>query len=117
MMEEPYLPERIVKMLIGSEYAQLVGRTTSARLNHIVDIASLHTRDELFRQRGLGRVTVREIEKWLEFHGRRLRRPNESLDSVICRFEFRKRRSKRARNSYVEVADSGGHKGAETASH
>jgi hypothetical protein len=93
-MEEPHLPERIAKMLVSSDYGRLVGRTVSTRLNYLVDIASLHTRDELVRQRGLGRVTVRQIETWLAFHGRRLRRANESIDSVICSLEFRKRRSR-----------------------
>jgi hypothetical protein len=81
-------------MLVRSRYAALVGRTMPARLDYIVEIASLHTRDELFRQRGLGRLTIRRIEKWLEFHGRRLRHADESLDSVICHFEFRKGRAK-----------------------
>jgi hypothetical protein len=65
-----------------------------ARLDYVVEIASLHTRDELFRQRGLGRLTIRRIERWLAFHGRCLRHADESLDSVICHFEFRKGRGK-----------------------
>lgn len=93
---EPDLPERIIEMLVRSRYAALVGRTMPARLDYIVEIASLHTRDELFRQRGLGRLTIRRIEKWLAFHGRRLRHADESLDSVICHFEFRKGRAKPA---------------------
>jgi hypothetical protein len=88
------LPERLIEMLVRSRYAALVGRTMSERLDYIAEIASLHTRDELFRERGLGRLTIRRIEKWLEFHGRRLRHADESLDSVICHFEFRKGRAK-----------------------
>jgi hypothetical protein len=97
-MDEPDLPERVTQMLVRCPYAQLVGRTMATRLEHIVDIVSLHTRDELSRQRGLGRATVRKIEKWLEFHGRRLRGSNESIDSVICGFEFRKRHNRRPRS-------------------
>lgn len=87
---EPDLPERIIEMFVRSRYAAFVGRTIPARLDYIAEIASLHTRDELFRQRGLGRLTIRRIEKWLESHKRRLRRADESLDSVICHFKFRK---------------------------
>ncbi|MCA1453636.1 hypothetical protein I6F35_10485 [Bradyrhizobium sp. BRP22] len=87
---EPDLPERVVEILVRSKYAGFVSRTMSARLDYIVEIASLHTRDDLLRQRGLGRLTARRIERWLELHGTRLRRVDESLDSVICRFEFRR---------------------------
>jgi hypothetical protein len=97
-MEEPELPERIVTLLVSSDYARLVGRTKSTRRDYLVDIASLHTKDELLQQPRLGRTTVRQIERWLEFHGRRFRRPNESLDTVICGFEFRKRRARRPKS-------------------
>ncbi|WP_315739522.1 MULTISPECIES: hypothetical protein [unclassified Bradyrhizobium] len=96
-MGEPHLPERVVTLLVSSEYARLVGRTMSERLEYIVDIASLHTRDELVRRLGLGRVVVRQVEKWLAFHGRRLRHPNESIDIAMCGLEFRKRRIRRSR--------------------
>lgn len=100
-MEEPVLPERVVTILMSSEYARLVGRSRSTQLGYIVDIASLHTRDELVLKPGLGRGTVRQIEQWLSFHGRRLRRSNESIESVICSFEFRKR-SRRSSNAAVK---------------
>ncbi|MGJ4889083.1 hypothetical protein [Bradyrhizobium sp. HKCCYLR20261] len=96
-MAEPHLPERVVTVLVTSDYARLVGRTMSERLDYIVDIASLHTRDELLRRLDLGRVLARQVEKWLGFHGRRLRRPNETIDSAMCSLEFRKRRIRRSR--------------------
>jgi hypothetical protein len=98
-MEEPVLPERILNLLLASDYARLVGRSTAAQLGYIVDIASLHTREELVRKPGLGRGTVRQIEDWLSFHGRRLRRPNQTIESVICGLEFRKRSRRASRAS------------------
>ena len=96
-MAGPELPDKVVALLVSSDYARLVGRDMSERLDYIVDIASLHTRDELLRRLDLGGVLVRQVEKWLGFHGRRLRRPNESIDVVMCGLEFRKRRLRRAR--------------------
>lgn len=96
-MAEPHLPERVVNLLISSDYARLVGRTLSERFDYIVDIASLHTRDELLRRLELDRILVRQVEKWLGFHGRRLRRPTESIDIAMCGLEFRKRRIRRSR--------------------
>ncbi|MGC2778920.1 MAG: hypothetical protein WA418_25145 [Bradyrhizobium sp.] len=96
-MGEPHLPDKVVAILVSSDYARLVGRTMSERLDYIVDIASLHTQDELLRRLDLGRVLVRQVEKWLGVHGRRLRRPNESIDVVMCGLEFRKRRIRRSR--------------------
>ncbi|GLH79084.1 hypothetical protein SSBR45G_39930 [Bradyrhizobium sp. SSBR45G] len=96
-MAEPHLPERVVTLLISSDYARLVGSTMSERFDYIVDIASLHTRDELLRRHQLDRVLVRQVEKWLAFHGRRLRRPAESIDIAMCSLEFRKRRIRRSR--------------------
>jgi len=96
-MAGPELPDKVVALLVSSDYARLVGRDTSERLDYIVDIASLHTRDELLRRLDLGGVLIRQVEKWLGFHGRRLRRPNESIDVVMCGLEFRKRRIRRSR--------------------
>jgi hypothetical protein len=64
---EPELPERLIEMFVRSSYAALVGRTISARLDYIVEIAWLHTRDELFRQRGLGRLTIRRMKNGWRF--------------------------------------------------
>jgi hypothetical protein len=33
---------------------------------------------------------MNRVEKWMKFHGRRLRGNEESLDSVICRFGVRR---------------------------
>nr|WP_244423016.1 hypothetical protein [Bradyrhizobium sp. ORS 278] len=96
-MAEPHLPERIVTLLISSDYARLVGRTLSEQLDYLVDIASLHTRDELLRRLGRDRLLLRQVDKWLGSHGRRLRRPAESIDSTMCGLEFRKRRIRRSR--------------------
>ncbi|WP_306577705.1 hypothetical protein [Bradyrhizobium sp. SRS-191] len=96
-MAEPHLPERVVTLLIASDYARLVGRTMTEQLDYIVDIASLHTRDELLRRLGHDRNLMRQVEKWLGFHDRRLRRPAESIDVAMCGLEFRKRRIRRSR--------------------
>lgn len=87
---DSYLPERIATILLRSQHANLVSNQLSTRINYLLEIASLHTRTELLGQAGLGRHGVLRIEKWLTFHGRRLRRNEESLDSVICGFGFRR---------------------------
>jgi hypothetical protein len=103
---EPGLPGRLIEVLVCSRYAELVGRALSTRLDYILEIASLHTRDEL-QQQGLGRSALLRIEKWMEFHGRRFRHTDESLDSVICRFEFRKAPAKaKIRHPRVRTVNS-----------
>ena len=87
---DSYLPERIATILLRSQHANLVSNQLSTRINYLLEIASLHTRTELLGQAGLGRHGVQRIEKWLAFHGRHLRRNEESLDSVICGFGFRR---------------------------
>jgi hypothetical protein len=84
-----YLPERIVTMLLRSQHAGLVSKELSTRINYLLEIASLHTRSELLEQPGLGRLSLHRIERWMKFHGHRLRHNEESLDSVICRFGVR----------------------------
>ena len=86
---DSYLPERIATILVRSQHAGLVSKEPSTRIDYLLEIASLHTRNELLGQPGLGRLSVQRVEKWMTFHGRRLRRNEESLDSVICRFGFR----------------------------
>ncbi|WP_156795864.1 hypothetical protein [Bradyrhizobium icense] len=86
---DSYLPERIATILVRSQHAGLVSKELSTRINYLLEIASLHTRDELLGQPGLGRLSLQRIEKWMKFHGYRLRRNEESVDSVICRFGFR----------------------------
>jgi hypothetical protein len=87
---DSFLPERIATILLRSQHANLVSNQLSTRIKYLLEIASLHTRTELLGQAGLGRHGVQRIEKWLVFHGRRLRRTGESLDSVICGFGFRR---------------------------
>lgn len=85
-----HLPERLAAILVRSQHAGLVGKEPSTRINYLLEIASLHTRSELLDQPGLGRLSVNRVEKWMTFHGRRLRGNEESLDSVICRFGVRR---------------------------
>lgn len=85
-----HLPERIAGILVHSPLAALVGREPLTRMHYLLEIASLHTRAELLAQPGLGRSGVRRIENWMAFHGHRVRDVSESLDSVICRFAFRR---------------------------
>lgn len=84
------LPERIAGILVHSPLAALVGREPVTRMHYLLEIASLHTKTELLAQPGLGRSGMRRIENWMAFHGHRMRDVNESLDSVICRFAFRR---------------------------
>jgi hypothetical protein len=86
---DSYLPERIATILVRSRHAELVSKELSTRINYLLEIASLHTRSELLGQPGLARLSVQRVEKWMKFHGRRLRHNDESLDRVICRFGFR----------------------------
>jgi hypothetical protein len=91
-VEQPmdsYLPERIATILVSSQHAGLISKEPATRIDYLLEIASLHTRNELLSQPGLGRLGVQRTEKWMKLHGRRLRRYEESLDSVICRFRFR----------------------------
>ncbi|MBR0815888.1 MULTISPECIES: hypothetical protein [Bradyrhizobium] len=85
-----HLPERIAVILVHSPLAALIGREPLTRMNYLLEIASLHTKAELLAQPGLGRPGVRRIERWMDFHGRRVRDVSESLDSVICNFTFRR---------------------------
>lgn len=85
-----HLPERLAAILVRSQHAALVGKELSTRINYLLEIASLHTRSELLDQPGLGRSSMNRVEKWMKFHGRRLRSNQESLDSVICRFAVRR---------------------------
>ena len=82
------LPPRVVDRLINGPYAKLVAGTAAERALLLPEIASLHTRKEFAAMRGVGRITLRKIENWLEHHGRRLRQPNESLDTAICSLSF-----------------------------
>lgn len=86
--EIPSLPDRIVRSIASAPYAHLVVREEGDRLQVLPEIASLHTRRELLTLDGVGPAAVRTLEAWLAHHGRRLRNPTESLDTVICNFSF-----------------------------
>ena len=83
------LPPRVANLLIIGPHANLVAGTVAERALLLPEIASLHTRREMSAIRGLGRATLRKIEDWLKQHGRRFRRPDESLDTAICSLSFR----------------------------
>lgn len=91
----PALPDRIVRSIAGAPYAHLVVREEADRLQVLPEIASLHTRRELLTLEGVGPAAVRTLEVWLAHHGRRLRNPSESLDTVICNFSFHVNQARR----------------------
>ena len=93
----PSLPERIARSIVGAPYAHLVVRAEADRLRVLPEIASLHTRRELLTLEGVGPAAVRRLEAWLAYHGRRLRNPSESLDTVICNFSFHANQARRRR--------------------
>jgi hypothetical protein len=83
------LPPFVVDQIIASDYAKLVARKKSVRKALLAQIVSLHTRRDLGAIIGLGPVSIRKIEVWLAQLDTRLRYPNESIDTVICRFKPR----------------------------
>jgi hypothetical protein len=85
------LPDRIVQLMTNARYASFVVRSDSDRTAFLPEIISLHTRRELLDISGLGRASIARIQTWLSQRGRRLRKPNESIDSVICHFGVRRR--------------------------
>jgi len=85
------LPDRIVRLMTNARYASFVVRRDSDRPFFLPEIISLHTRRELAEIGGVGRASIVKIKAWLAQHGRRLRRPDESIDSVICHFGVRRR--------------------------
>jgi hypothetical protein len=85
------LPDRIVQLMTNTPYASFVVRCDSDRTVFLPEIISLHTRRELSEMSGLGRASIARIQAWLAQHGRRLRRPGESIDSVICHFGVRRK--------------------------
>jgi len=91
----PVLPDRIARSIANAPHAGLVVRAEADRLLALPEIASLHTREELLDIDGLGPAAIRRLEAWLAHHGRRLRNPAESLDTVICNFSFHVNQSAR----------------------
>jgi hypothetical protein len=87
------LPDRIVRLMTNARYASFVVRHDSDRPFFLPEIISLHTRRELAEIGGLGRASIAKIKAWLAHHGRRLRRPDESIDAVICHFGVRRKDS------------------------
>jgi hypothetical protein len=85
------LPDRIVQLMTNARYASLVVRGDSDRTVFLPEIISLHTRRELSEISGIGRASIARIKTWLAQQGRRLRRPGESIDSVICHFGIRRK--------------------------
>lgn len=85
------LPDRIVQLMTNARYASFVVRGDSDRTAFLPEIISLHTRRELTEIGGVGRASIARIQAWLAQQGRRLRRPGESIDSVICHFGVRRR--------------------------
>src|SRR3954464_1866606 len=85
------LPDRIVQLMTDARYASFVVRGNADRTAFMPEIISLHTRRELLEISGLGRSSIARIQTWLAQQGRRLRKPNESIDSVICQFGVRRR--------------------------
>jgi hypothetical protein len=85
------LPDRIIQLMTNAPYASFVVRCASDRTVFLPEIISLHTRRELSEMSGLGRASIARIQTWLAQHGRRLRRPDESIDTVICHFSVRRK--------------------------
>ena len=85
------LPDRIVQLMTNARYASFVVRGDSDRTVFLPEIISLHTRRELSEIDGIGRASIARIQTWLAQQGRRLRRPGESIDSVICHFGVRRK--------------------------
>ena len=77
--------------MTNARYASFVVRRDSDRMFFLPEIISLHTRRELAEIGGLGRASIAKIKAWLAQHGRRLRRPDESIDAVICHFGVRRK--------------------------
>ena len=85
------LPDRIVQLMTNARYASFVVRGDSDRTAFLPEIISLHTRRELSEISGIGRASIARMQTWLAQQGRRLRRPGESIDSVICHFGVRRK--------------------------
>lgn len=83
------LPLFVVDQILASDYAKLVARKRSVRRALLPQIVSLHTKRDLGAIKGLGPVSIRKIEVWLARLDTRLRNPNESIDTAICRFRPR----------------------------
>jgi hypothetical protein len=90
----PALPDHIARSIAKAPHAHLVVRDEADRLKVLPDIASLHTRSELAKLEGIGPAAIRKLIAWLAHHGRRPRNTSESLDTVICKLEYKSIRRK-----------------------
>lgn len=79
------LPAFVAERIAESKLAALISNSPVLRKIYVAEIASLHTRKEL-ESLGFGAVTIGKLEAWLHHRGARLRKADESLDSVICGF-------------------------------
>lgn len=101
------LPDRIIQLVTtNAPYASFVVRRASDRILFLPEIVSLHTRRELSEIAGLGRTSIARIQAWLAQRGRRLRRPGESIDTVICHFGVRPKTVHRHRPPDASAAAS-----------
>jgi hypothetical protein len=98
------LPERIIQLMTNAPYASFVVRHASDRTLFLPEIVSLHTRRELLEIAGLGRASIARIQVWMAQYGRRLRRPGESIDTVICHFGVRRKNVHRHRQPSASTA-------------
>ncbi len=68
------LTKRALNALLHGRHAEIGGKTLAARAKRLVEIATTYSIDELAAEPGVGSVTAREIEFWLEEKGLSLRR-------------------------------------------
>jgi hypothetical protein len=100
------LPNRIIQLVANAPHASFVVRRASDRIMFLPEIVSLHTRRELSEIAGLGRTSIARIQAWLAQHGRRLRMPGESIDTVICHFGVRPKNFHRHRRPNASAVTS-----------
>lgn len=67
------LPRRAIEALLRGRHAYVGGRTVAKRGQHLVEIASAYTWEELLSEPGIGTVAASEIKFWLEERGASLR--------------------------------------------
>lgn len=67
------LPRRAIEALLRGCHASVGGRTVAKRGQHLVEIASAYTWEELLYEPGIGTVAASEIKFWLEERGASLR--------------------------------------------
>jgi hypothetical protein len=83
------LPTFVAERIAESKLAALMSNSPVLRKIYVIEIATLHTRKDL-ESLGFGAITIGKLEAWLLHRGARLRKTDESLDSVICGFDVSK---------------------------